>query len=117
MKTTFREVFRVLRKSFAVQKPAKAQSNGNARHYRHHQWPDDRPVAHRRHRAAHAKCYEVRYATVVGQTIGAWVSGGMFTNSRSMALDGLAAGTNYIIEVRGIGGSTKYSELCAPPDT
>ena len=41
------------------------------------------------------------------------MSGSMFTNSRSMALDGLVAGTNYIIEVRGIGGSTKYSEWSA----
>ncbi len=62
---------------------------------------------------ANAKCLGIRYATIIGQTVGPWQSGGMFTNSRSMALGGLVAGTNYAIEVRAIGGSTKYSEWCA----
>ena len=62
---------------------------------------------------ANAKCYEIRYATIVGQTVGPWVSGGMFTNSRAMALGGLVAGTNYAIEVRAVGGSTGYSAWSA----
>ena len=62
---------------------------------------------------ANAKCYEVRYATIINQAVGPWQSGGMFTNSRALALNGLTAGTNYAIEVRAIGGSTKYSEWSA----
>ena len=62
---------------------------------------------------AHAKCYEVRYATIINQVVGPWQSGGMFTNSRAMALGGLTAGTNYAIEVRAVGGATGYSAWSA----
>jgi hypothetical protein len=60
---------------------------------------------------AHARCYDVRYAALAaGGTPGAWVSGGLFTNSRSMTINGLTAGTTYSIEVRAIGGTTGYSD-------
>ena len=62
---------------------------------------------------ANAKCYEVRFATIINQLVGPWLSGGMFTNSRAMALGGLVAGTNYAVEVRAIGGSTGYSAWSA----
>lgn len=43
-----------------------------------------------------AKCYEVRYAAFgAGGAPGPWQSGGLFTNSRSMSLNGLTPGTNY----------------------
>ncbi len=64
---------------------------------------------------ANAKCYEVRYAAVpAGQAPGAWQSGSLFTNSRSMPLNGLTPGTNYTIEARAVGGSTSYSDWSAP---
>jgi hypothetical protein len=60
---------------------------------------------------AHAKCYEVRFAAVgEGNTPGPWQTAGMFTNSRSMTIDGLTPGTTYLFQVRAIGGSTRYSD-------
>jgi hypothetical protein len=48
-----------------------------------------------------AKCYDVRYAALAaGGAPGAWQSGGFFTNSRIMPINGLTAGTNYSIQVR-----------------
>ena len=62
-----------------------------------------------------AKCYELRYAVVApGGALGAWQSGGLHTNSRSMPLNGLTAGTMYQLEVRVIGGSTGYSDWSDP---
>ena len=64
---------------------------------------------------ANAKCYEVRYAAVpAGQAPGAWQSGGLFTNSRSMPVNSLTAGTNYTLQVRAVGGSTGYSDWSDP---
>jgi hypothetical protein len=57
-----------------------------------------------------AKAYEVRYAAVAGGTPGAWQTGGLYTNSRSMGLNGLTPGTQYQVQVRAIGGSTGYSD-------
>ena len=42
---------------------------------------------------------------------GPWQNGGLFTNSRSMPLNGLAPGTSYTVQVRGIGGSSDWSNL------
>ena len=61
-----------------------------------------------------AKAYEVRYAAVAGGTPGAWQGGGLYTNSRSMPLNGLTPGTLYQVQVRAIGGSTGYSDWSDP---
>ena len=64
---------------------------------------------------AHAKCYEVRSAAVCAEnTPGPWQTVGMFTNSRSMTIDGLTPGTTYMFQVRAIGGSTRYSDWSNP---
>ena len=64
---------------------------------------------------ANAKCYEVRYAALgAGGAPGPWQSGGLFTNSRSMPLNGLTPGTNYSLDVRAVGGSTGYSDWSDP---
>jgi hypothetical protein len=60
---------------------------------------------------AHAKCYEVQSAEVgEGNAPGPWKTAGLFTNSRSMKIDGLTPGTTYMFQVRAIGGSTRYSD-------
>ena len=60
---------------------------------------------------AHAKALEVRYAAVgAANALGPWQSGGMFTYSQAMTVNGLSAGTLYHLAVRGIGGSTGYSD-------
>ena len=60
-----------------------------------------------------AKCYELRYATVGSDgSIGPWQNGGLCTNSRALALNKLTPGTNYMVEVRAIGGATGYSDWC-----
>ena len=62
-----------------------------------------------------AKCYELRFAVVApGGALGPWQSGGLHTDSRSMPLDGLTAGTMYQIQARVIGGSTGYSDWSDP---
>ena len=64
---------------------------------------------------AHAKCYEVQSAAVcAGNTPAPWQTAGMFTNSRSMTIDGLTPGTTYTFQVRAIGGSTRYSDWSNP---
>jgi hypothetical protein len=58
-----------------------------------------------------ARCYEVRYAALgAGGAPGPWQSGGLFTNSRSMPINGLSPGTGYSFQVRAVGGSTGYSD-------
>ena len=60
---------------------------------------------------ANAKCYEFRYAAFGADNApGPWQSGGLLTNSRALALNGLTPGTTYNIQVRAIGGSTGYSD-------
>lgn len=62
-----------------------------------------------------ARCYEVRYATVgAGGTLGPMQSAGLFTNSRSMPINDLTAGTTYQVQVRAVGGSTGYSDWSDP---
>ena len=64
---------------------------------------------------AHAKCYEVRSATIgAGNAPGSWQPAGLFTNSRSMKIEGLTPGTTYTFQVRAIGGSTGYSDWSNP---
>ena len=59
----------------------------------------------------HAKTLEARLAPIgAGNVVGPWVSAGLFTDSRAMALNGLGAGITYKVEVRAIGGSTGYSD-------
>lgn len=64
---------------------------------------------------ANAKCYELRYALIgAGGTPGPWQDGGLFTNSRSMAINSLTPGGNYQFQVRAVGGSTGYSDWSDP---
>jgi chitodextrinase len=64
---------------------------------------------------AYAKCYEVRAAAVgADNTPGLCQTAGMFTNSRSMTIDGLTPTTTYMFQVRAIGGSTRYSDWSNP---
>ena len=64
---------------------------------------------------ANAKCYEGRYAALAGNgTPGPWQNAGLFTNSRSMPLNGLTPGTICTVQVRAIGGSTGYSDWSDP---
>jgi hypothetical protein len=64
---------------------------------------------------AHAKCYEVRSATMgAGNAPGPWQAAGMFTNSRSMIINGLTPGATYVFQVRAIGESTGYSDWSNP---
>ena len=63
---------------------------------------------------AHAKSYEVRLAICIGNAPGPWQAAGVFTNSRSMTVDGLTPGTTYMFQVRAIGCSTRYSGWSNP---
>ena len=64
---------------------------------------------------ANAKCYEGRYAAIgTGGAPGPWQSAGLFTNSRSMPVNGLTPGTMYTFQFRAIGGSTGYSDWSDP---
>jgi fibronectin type III domain protein len=60
---------------------------------------------------ANAKCYEVRYC-IAGAQPPQWQSGGLFTNSRSMPVNGLTPGTTYTFRVRAI--STGFSDWSDP---
>ena len=60
---------------------------------------------------ANCRCFEVRYAAIgAGGAPGPWQSAGLITNSRSMPVNGLTPGTMYVFQIRGIGGSTGYSD-------
>ncbi len=64
---------------------------------------------------ANAKCYHARYALVAADgTPGPWIDGGLFTNSRSIPINGLTPGANYTFQVRAVGGSTGYSDWSDP---
>lgn len=64
---------------------------------------------------AQARCYELRSATLgAGNAPGSWQSAGLFTNSRSMTVAGLAPGTTYSFQVRAVGGSSGYSDWSNP---
>jgi hypothetical protein len=64
---------------------------------------------------AHARCFEVRAAAIgAGNAPGPWQSAGLYTNSRSMTVEGLTPGTTYALQVRAVGGSTRYSDWSNP---
>ena len=55
--------------------------------------------------------YEVRYAAIgAGGAPGPWQSPGIFTNSRSMPVNGLTSGTNYTFQVRAVSSGNNYSD-------
>ena len=64
---------------------------------------------------ARARCYEVRLAAIGADSApGPWQSAGVFTNSRSLIVAGLVPGTTYSLQVRAVGGSTRYSDWSNP---
>jgi hypothetical protein len=64
---------------------------------------------------AHAKCYEIRSATIgAGNVPGPWQPAGLFTSSRVMKIASLIPGTIYAFQVRAIGGATGYSDWSNP---
>ena len=66
-------------------------------------------------RPANTRLFDARYALVGPDgTPGPWVSGGLFTNSRAISLIGLTPGGLYQIQLRGVGGSTGYSDWSDP---
>ena len=63
-----------------------------------------------------ARCYDLRFAAV--DAVGApspWQPRGFFTNSRSMLVNGLIPGSNYVFQVRAINtaGLTEWSDPVA----
>ena len=58
-----------------------------------------------------AKSYQVQTSTDGGKT---WMDMGDFGGARRIELDGLTSGTAYMIALRGVGGSTKYSPWSDP---
>ena len=63
-----------------------------------------------------ARCYEMRFAVVDAAGVpGPWLSKGFFSNSRSMAVDGLTPGANYAFRVRAMvtAGLTEWSDPIA----
>ncbi|MEQ1824265.1 MAG: hypothetical protein ABL949_17295, partial [Fimbriimonadaceae bacterium] len=60
---------------------------------------------------ANAHGYEARYAALgAGGTPGPWQNGGIYSNTRDLALNDLTPGIIYLIQVRALGGSTQYSD-------
>lgn len=59
---------------------------------------------------ANAKIYEIRYSVTPGQ----WQPGGISTQARRIVVTGLTPGTNYTFAVRGVGGSTGFSDWSDP---
>ena len=70
---------------------------------------------------ANANGYEARYAALgapaAGGAAGApgpWQAGGVFSNTRDIAVNALTPGTIYAIQIRALGGSTGYSDWSDP---
>ena len=64
-------------------------------------------------RVPRARCYELRSAVVNdGGVAGPWQPSALFTKSRSMLVDGLKPGTNYVFQVRAMNtaGFTDWSD-------
>jgi len=65
-------------------------------------------------RVPRARSYELRSAPIgAGGTPGPWQSNGSFTSSRSMRINGLTPGTNYLFQARAF-GSPGYSDWSDP---
>lgn len=58
-----------------------------------------------------ARSYNVQVSTDGGKT---WIDMDDVTGTRHISLTGLTPGTVYMVHVRGVGGSTKYSEWSEP---
>ncbi|MCX7010108.1 MAG: hypothetical protein NTY53_23200 [Kiritimatiellaeota bacterium] len=56
----------------------------------------------------------MRYAQVTNGTPGPWQDGGVGTDSRAIAINGLTPGTTYTVEIRTIGGTSRYSDWSNP---
>lgn len=66
-------------------------------------------------RVKNAKGYEARYALVADNgTPGPWIDAGIFSSTRTLALNALTPGANYQIQIRAVGGSTGYSDWSDP---
>ena len=64
---------------------------------------------------ANARAYELQCAVVTPDgTIGAMQKVGLGTNSRALAINDLKPGTTYAVQVRAVGGSTRYSDWSDP---
>jgi len=62
-------------------------------------------------RIANASSYESRFAVIgAGGAPGPWQTGEVFPNTRDLAVNNLTPGTIYAIQVRALGGSTRYSD-------
>ena len=62
-------------------------------------------------------CYAALGAPAPGGaagTPGSWQAGGVFSNTRDLAVNGLTPGTIYAIQARVLGGSTGYSDWSDP---
>ena len=58
---------------------------------------------------AGAKAYQLQYSTGTGS----WLEGGIFPNTKGIAIKNLTPGTIYNVRLRCVGGSTQYSEWSA----
>ena len=66
-------------------------------------------------RVENARAYELRHALIgPGGAPGPWNATLLFTSSRSMPVNGLTPGGNYLFQVRAVGGSTGYSDWSDP---
>src|SRR5437879_6395671 len=62
-----------------------------------------------------AESYEAQYASMgTGGTPGTLQKLGGFTNSRSMTITGLTPGMTYMVQVRAVGGTTRYGDWSDP---
>ena len=60
---------------------------------------------------ANVRMFKVRYAAIgAGGTPGPWLDGGLFTDSRRMAVDGLTPGSTYTFQVQAIASGSIYSD-------
>ena len=63
----------------------------------------------------YARCYELRSAAIAADGApGPWQPNAIFTNSRSMQVNGLNPGTKYAFQVRAVGGSAGFSDWSNP---
>ena len=53
-----------------------------------------------------ARAYQVQFASGAGP----WLEAGIYPNTKDMLLTNLTPGTSYNVRIRGVGGSTQYSD-------